>query len=143
MRFFRGISAKLQNSSESCLSNMLINFYAIGRSLFPINPHPEPLAVAEDGHDGVDGVESGVEVDAFVDVETGTHGIHEHPHNPLLDVFARQGPGGNDAHCRGESVGIGHVGVGEKHQPCGNQGVDGNKCPQCAEDYAPAHVAYG
>ena len=73
----------------------------------------EPFAVAEEGYDGVEGVEDAVEGDAFVPVETGTHGIDQYPGYPLLKVFAGEHPHAHYAQGSGEGVGDGDSAVGE------------------------------
>ena len=73
----------------------------------------EPFAVAEEGNYGIEGVEDAVEGDAFVPVETGTHGIDQYPGYPLLKVFAGKHPHADYAQGRGKGIGNGDSAVGE------------------------------
>ena len=77
----------------------------------------EPLAVAQDGHDGVEGVEAGREGDLLVDIKDGADGIDDEPQQPLLGILLSQGPQGNHTQGGGEAVAQGDaaVGPGDEH----------------------------
>ena len=77
-----------------------------------------PLAVAEVDHEGVDGVEEGAAVDAFVEVEAYGDGVDNEPYPPLLDVLAGEHPEADDGEGGGEGVepGDGAVGCVEKEE---------------------------
>ena len=72
-----------------------------------------PFAVAEEGYDGVDGVEDGVERNAFVPVKAGADRIDHDPGYPLLKVFAGEHPHADYAHGCSEGIGNGDGAVGE------------------------------
>ena len=72
-----------------------------------------PFAVAEEGDDGVEGVEDAVEGDAFVPVEAGADGIDQYPGYPLLEVFAGKHPHSYNAESGSKGVGDWDCAVGE------------------------------
>ena len=72
-----------------------------------------PLAVADDGHDGVEAVERTMEGNALVDVQASTYQVDSKLQEPLLDILVRQCPHGHNAHRRGETVEDGHRTVSE------------------------------
>ena len=73
----------------------------------------EPFAVAEEGYDGVNSIEDGVEGDAFIPVKASADGIDQYPCDPLLEIFAGEHPHSDDAHGRSECIGNGDGAVGE------------------------------
>ena len=87
----------------------------------------EPFAVAEEGDDGVDGVEDGVEGNAFIPVEAGADGINQDPGYPLLEVFTCQHPHAYNAQGCGKGIGNRNGAVGEISQ------YEIETCPQCKE----------
>lgn len=76
----------------------------------------EPLAVAEDGHDGVEGVEARCERYLLVDVEHSADGIHDKPQEPLLGILLRQSPQGDHTQGCGETVAHGDAAVGPRDE---------------------------
>lgn len=73
----------------------------------------EPFAVAEEGDDGIEGVEDAVERDALVPVKAGAYGIDQDPGYPLLEVFTGEHPHAYNAEGCGEGIGDGYGAVGE------------------------------
>ena len=73
----------------------------------------EPFAIAEEGYDGIEGVEDAVEGYAFIPIEAGADGIDQYPCYPLLEVFAGEHPHAHYAQGSGEGVGNGDRAVGE------------------------------
>lgn len=86
--------------------------------------HAPPVAVAYEGDDGVEGIEHGVEVDSFVDVEPDAYGVDGYPGYPLFDVFPGEHPHGHYAQGRGEGVGQRHRAVGEEAQSAIERGPE-------------------
>ena len=77
---------------------------------------PTPFAVAEEGYDGVEGVEDTIEWNPFIPIETGAYGIHQYPCEPLLKILPRQHPHAYYAQGCGEGVGDGHSAGGPRVQ---------------------------
>ena len=73
----------------------------------------EPFAVAEEGYDGIEGVEDTVKGYAFVPIQAGADGIDQNPGYPLLKVFSGQHPHAYNAEGSGEGVWNGNGAVGE------------------------------
>ena len=76
----------------------------------------EPVAVAEDGHDGVETIKTGRERNLFVDIEATAHRIDYQPQEPLLDPLLRQCPHGHHAERGGEGIKDRHGAVSESDE---------------------------
>lgn len=57
----------------------------------------EPLAVAQDSHDGVEAIEGRSKRDLLVDVEHSANQVNDKPQEPLLGILLGQCPQGDHA----------------------------------------------
>ena len=102
-----------------------------------------PFGVAEEGDDGVNGVEDGVEGAVLVDAKAHGDGVDGYPRPPLLDVLTGKHPHCHYAEGRGEGVEKGHCTVGARQQPSQYGTVDGREYGQCGQSGAPRDMRYG
>ena len=96
-----------------------------------------PLAVSVEDHEGVDAVEEGAAIDAFVEVEADGDGVDDEPDPPLLDVLAGEHPEADDGEGGGEGVETGDVAVGEADED------EGEGCPEDEGDGGKGEIELG
>ena len=90
---------------------------------------PPPAEVARHGQGRIEGVQGRRPRNLLVEVQSDGHQVRGQPHEPLLDVFAREHPHRHDRERRGEAVPEGHGAVREAREQQVERPVRGEEHP--------------
>ena len=77
---------------------------------------PAPFAIAKDGDDDIEGVETGLERNVLIEIKHTGDDIDSNPDEPLLQIFMSQSPDADEAQRSGKAVGQRYIGIGERDQ---------------------------